>query len=62
MKIPNGAKVHTMPLDAMDSAVPLMYPPPTVVAGNEQCYSKIESLAECNKRLGMTELSITLNK
>lgn len=36
MKIPNGARVHTMPLDAIDSAVPLMYPPPTVVAENEQ--------------------------
>lgn len=36
MKIPNGARVHTIPLDAMDSAVPLMYPPPTVVAGNEK--------------------------
>lgn len=57
MKIPNGAKVHTMPLDAMDSAVPLMYPPPTVVASNEKSsvtVTKIESLAECNKRLGMT--------
>ena len=35
IKIPNGASVHTKPEDAMDSAVPLMYPPPTVVAAIE---------------------------
>jgi len=31
-RIPSGATVHTKPSLAMDSAVPLMYPPPTVVA------------------------------
>lgn len=51
MKIPNGARVHTIPLDAMDSAVPLMYPPPTVVAGNE----KASVTVRLNHKLNVTK-------
>lgn len=32
MKIAGGAKVHTKPSTATDSAVPLIKPPPTLVA------------------------------